>query len=67
MNAIAIGYVNAHLEELRAEARQHRAASVAGPGLRDRIASGVTSLRRSLGGSIDPVVLPKLENYPYRG
>ena len=67
MNALAVIYVNEHLDMLRSEAQQRRAASLAERrSLRDRLASAAADLRRVLGGSGDPV-LPKLENYPYAG
>lgn len=68
MNAVAIIYVNEHLESLRAEAQQHRAASLAERrSLRDRIASLTSELRRSLGSEATGPTVPKLKNYPYGG
>ena len=51
MNALAVLYVNEHLEDLRSAARQHHlAASLAPrPSLRERLASSFISLRRTLG------------------
>ena len=67
MNAVAVIYVNQHLESLRADAQQRRAASLAERrSLRDRLASAAADVRRVIGGDQDPVV-PKLENYPYGG
>ena len=68
MNAVAIIYVNEHLEGLRAEAQRNRAASLATEtSLRQRIANASDSLRRTLGiGSTGPV-LPQLRDYPYGG
>jgi len=68
VNAVAIMYVNDHLESLRAEAQQRRAASLAGKrSLRDHVASGATELRRILGHEADGPVVPSLKNYPYAG
>ena len=68
MNAVAIIYVNEHLEGLRAEAQRDRAASLASESsLRKRIGSASDSLRRTLGiGSTGPV-LPQLRDYPFGG
>ena len=68
MNALAVIYVNDHLQSLRSESEQRRAASLAERrNLRDRLASAASDVRRVLGaGSSDPV-LPKLEHYPYGG
>lgn len=68
MNAVAVIYVNQHLETLRAEARERRAASLAERrSIRDRFASAAIGLRRVLGNEGSDSVLPKLENYPYGG
>ena len=68
MNALAVMYVNEHLEMLRSEAQQRRAASLAGRrSLRDRLASAASDVRRVLGGDPGDSALPKLENYPYGG
>jgi predicted trehalose synthase len=68
VNAIAIMYVNDHLESLRSEAEQYRVASLAERrSLRDRLASAAADLRRVLAGEPDGHVLPKLESYPYGG
>ena len=67
MNALAVIYVNDHLQSLRSEASQRRAASLAERrSLRDRLASAAANVRRVIGGDQGPVV-PKLENYPYGG
>jgi hypothetical protein len=67
VNALAAIYVNEYLATLRSEAAQRRAASLAEHrGLRDRLASAASDVRRALGGASDPV-LPKLDNYPYGG
>ena len=68
MNALAVMYVNEHLESLRSEAQQRRAASLAERrSLRDRLASAAFDIRRVLGADAGDPVLPKLENYPYGG
>jgi hypothetical protein len=67
VNALAVIYVNEHLESLRSEAHQRRAASLAERrSLRDRLASAAADVRRVIGGHPGPVV-PKLEHYPYGG
>ena len=68
MNAIAVIYVNDHLQSLRAEARQPQTASL-GPkrSLRDRIAATATELRRTLGFEASGPALPTLRNYPFEG
>ena len=67
VNAVAVIYVNQHLEELRAEAQRNRAASlVERPSLRERLSSGAASLKKVLGSDGGPVV-PQLKNYPYGG
>ncbi len=68
MNAVAIMYVNQHLESLRAEAQQRGAVSlVRKSSLRARIASAATELRRTLGFESNGPTLPTLRNYPYEG
>ena len=68
MNAIAVIYVNDHLESLRAEARQRRTASLGTRrSLRDRIAATATELRRTLGFGASGPSLPTLRNYPVEG
>ena len=68
MNAVAIMYVNDHLESLRAEAQQRRVASLAERrSLRDRIASVASGLRRTLGFEATGRTVPTLKNYPYGG
>ena len=67
VNALAVIYVNDHLESLRSEAAERRAASLAERrSLRDRLASAAAGARRVIGGDQGSVV-PKLENYPYGG
>lgn len=69
MNAYAIFAVNEHLEYLIDEAARNRAAMVGKPSLRKRIASAVESLRLSVATATyeKSSILPKLEDYPYRG
>ena len=69
MNAIAVIYVNEHLESLRLEAQQRRMASLTADkgSLRDRIASVASELRRILGGESGGPTIPALKNYPYGG
>ena len=68
MNAVAIMYVNEHLESLRAEARQRSAASQGRQrSLRARIASTTTGLRRTLGFESSGPTIPTLRNYPFEG
>ena len=66
MNAIAVIYVNQHLQSLRAEDQHSRVASLAPKrSLRSRISSAAASLG-IIASNSDPVV-PKLQNYPYGG
>jgi hypothetical protein len=68
VNPLAVIYVNDHLQSLRSEAEQRRAASLAERRpLRDRLASAAADVRRVLGGESGDPVLPKLDNYPYGG
>ncbi len=68
MNAYAIFAVNEHLEYLLDEAAQNRAANAGKPSFSDRIAKAVKSLRMSFTDSTgSTTVLPKLEDYPFRG
>ena len=66
MNAIAVIYVNQHLETLRAEHQRNRmAAGVDKRSIRSRIAAAAASLGIVAANS-EPVT-PKLQNYPYGG
>ncbi len=66
MNAIAVIYVNQHLDSLRAERQRNRMApGVAKQGVRSRIASAAAALG-IVASQSDPVA-PKLTNYPYGG
>jgi hypothetical protein len=68
VNAIALIYVNDHLEHLRAQAQDRRLASLADRrSLRDRIGSAGTELRKTLGLDATGPVLPTLKDYPYGG
>ena len=67
MNGTTAFLVNQQIDELRAEAhRRHQAREAKGPGLIERIASGLatalTGTRTDSG-----LTLPKLDGYPYRG
>jgi len=68
VNAVAIMYVNDHLESLRAEAQANRAASLGDrPSLRDRLASSASELFRILGYEASGPAVPELRDYPYGG
>lgn len=70
MNVLAIYVANDMLRAEREKAynRQYVMSFASGPSLRDRIASAADALRRLAGSSVQsPNVLPKLEDYPYRG
>ena len=68
MNALAVIYVNDHLESLRAESRQRHTASLGTKrSLRDRLAATATELRRTLGFDASGPSLPTLRNYPFEG
>lgn len=68
MNAIAVMYVNEHLESLRSEAQQRRLAGQAeSRSIRSRIASATAELRRTLGIEGSGPTVPALKNYPYGG
>ena len=68
MNAVAVMYVNEHLESLRSEAQQRRSAGLAeSRSIRSRIASATAELRRTLGIGASGSALPALKNYPYGG
>ena len=68
VNAYAIFAVNEHLEYLLDEAAHNRAINAGKPSFFQRIGKSVESLRLSVANAIVPTqVLPKLEDYPYRG
>jgi hypothetical protein len=53
MNAMAIGYVNAHLQDLLQDAAQQRLAHVDRPSAIDRIRSAASKVKASLAQPID--------------
>ena len=66
MNAVAVIYVNQHLDSLRAEHQRNRMASgLAKRSLRSRISAAAASLGIVTASS--DTVVPKLTNYPYGG
>lgn len=66
MNAVAVIYVNQHLDSLRAENQRDRMASgLTKRSLRSRISAAAASLG-IVAGTTDAVV-PRLTNYPYGG
>jgi hypothetical protein len=67
VNAYAIFAVNEHLEYLLDEAAQNRAVNAGKPSFLQRIEKAVQSLRMNFTDSGSSQVLPKLEDYPYRG
>jgi hypothetical protein len=68
VNAIAVTYVNMHLEELRAESQRNRMASLAPRrSMRERIAATRASLSRALTSEAPGPLVPPLKNYPYGG
>jgi hypothetical protein len=70
VNVLAIYVANEYLqgERDRAFERAIAHAMPSGSGLLDRIASAVAGLRRLAGSPAASVgILPKLEDYPYRG
>ena len=69
MNAFAIFAVNEHLEYLIDESARNRAANAGKPGLRKRIASALGGLQLNVAKATEDwgSILPKLDDYPYRG
>ncbi|HET7169404.1 MAG TPA: hypothetical protein VFI69_09380 [Candidatus Limnocylindrales bacterium] len=69
MNALAVLYVNEHLQELLDEAAERRALDSDRPSLRQRIASAAAGVQARLAMPLDNrgTILPKLQDYPYRG
>lgn len=66
MNAVAVLYVNAYLEDLRISSRnQHVAPLVPKRSLRRRLASFAATLRGV--GSDGTAIVPQLKDYPYGG
>jgi hypothetical protein len=68
VNAVAIIYVNQHLQDLRSEAQKRRLAASLDPkpSLRARLAAAATSLRRALGADDKGPSVPQLSDWPYR-
>jgi len=68
VNAVAIIYVNQHLEDLRSEAQKRRLSASLDPksSLRARLASAATNLRRTPGADVIGPNVPHLSNRPYR-
>jgi len=66
VNALAVIYVNQHLDSIRADHQRSRLAS--GPAKRS-LRSRISAAAASLGiGTADPEpVVPRLTNYPYGG
>lgn len=64
MNALAVIYVNGHLQELLDEATERRALKADRPSLRQRIASAASKAQASLGMPLDNrgTILPKLSD-----
>lgn len=68
MNAIAVYFVNDHMQALRAEAAANRAVKVHRTSLRERVASAIAVRNRPSGPTESGIgSLPKLTEYPYRG
>jgi len=70
VNVLAIYVANEYLQSERDRAFERALAYAmpAGPSLHDRIAAAAAGLSRLLGGPAQSTgVLPKLEDYPYRG
>ena len=66
MNAVAVIYVNQHLDSLRAEHQRNRMASgLARRSLRSRISAAAASL--GIGSADSDIVVPRLTNHPYGG
>ncbi|HXS70075.1 MAG TPA: hypothetical protein VN839_00715 [Patescibacteria group bacterium] len=53
MNALAIGYVNAHLQEIIEDSAQQRRAHVGRPSAVDRIRSAASRAKASLASPLD--------------
>jgi hypothetical protein len=69
MNAYAILAVNEHIETLRKEAAHDRNFGEQHPSIRQRVALTFAGLRQTLQVPVDTTgtLVPKLEDYPYRG
>ena len=68
MNALAILYVNSHLQDLLDEADERRSDRVDGPSLFDRIRSAASDALASLAMPLDNrgTMFPKLDDSPNR-
>ena len=68
MNAIAVIYVNQHLQELGTEARQRRLAASLDPkpSLRERLTTRLATIRRALAADEIGPTFPQLSHWPYR-
>ena len=69
MNALAILYVNAHLQDLLDEAAEARRYRVDRPSLFERIRSAASNMRATLTTPLDNrgTMFPKLDDSPNRG
>ena len=68
MNALAILYVNSHLQDLLDEAAERRSNRVEGPSVLDRIRSAASDALASLAMPLDNrgTMFPKLDDSPNR-
>lgn len=68
MNALAIGYVNAHLHEILEDSANQRRAHVDRPSMVDRIRSAASRAKASLGSPLDNRgwMFPALDDSPNR-
>src|SRR6478752_4325040 len=68
MNAYAILAMNEDLETLRKEAAYNKAYGTQRPSLRKRVSSTFAGLRHTLRVPVENgTLIPKLQDYPYRG
>ena len=69
MNALAILYVNAHLQDVLDEAAEARRYRVDRPSLFERISSAASNVLATLATPLDNrgTMLPKLDDSPNRG
>ncbi|HET9083263.1 MAG TPA: hypothetical protein VFN41_02590 [Candidatus Limnocylindrales bacterium] len=68
MNALAIGYVNAHLQEIIEDSAKQRRANVGRPSAVDRIRSVASRFKASLAMPLDNRgwMFPALDDSSYR-
>lgn len=68
MNALAIGYVNAHLQDIIEGSAQQRRAHVERPSAVDRIRSVASRFKASMGSPLDNRgwMFPALDDSPNR-